>query len=310
MTIWCHGHREAVRWGPLVEGDLADRALAGRDDLRAISIAAVMHFAAFAYVGESVEQPELYFRNNVVNSLGLLEAMLDAGVQAHRLLLDLRHLWRARDDADPRRHAAAPGQSLWREQAHGRAHAPLARRGARAPHVGAALFQRRRRRSRGRDRRGPRARDPSHPADPRRRARPARAQIDVFGTDYPTPDGTAIRDYIHVQDLAEAHVQALRYLEAGGDSVALNLGTGEGHSVREIIAAAERVTGRPIPRRETAPRRAGRSAGAGRRCDARAPGCSGWTPALSALDDIIATAWAWHQRRHAAPDTRHAAPRR
>ncbi len=88
------GHREAVRWGPLVEGDLADRELLAAT-LQRHDVSAVMHFAAFAYVGESVKQPELYFRNNVTNSLALFEAMLDAKRQAHRLLLDLRHLRRA-----------------------------------------------------------------------------------------------------------------------------------------------------------------------------------------------------------------------
>jgi len=121
-----------------------------------------------------------------------------------------------------------------------------------------------------------------------------RAQIDVFGTDYQTPDGTAIRDFIHVQDLAEAHVKALDRLLAGGLSLTLNLGTGVGHTVREVIAAAERITGHRIPRRE-GPRRPGDPpvlvADA-----SRAREVLGWTPALSDLDTIIRTAWAWHCR--------------
>ncbi len=125
-----------------------------------------------------------------------------------------------------------------------------------------------------------------------------REAIDIFGTDYPTPDGTAIRDYIHVTDLAEAHVQALAYLAGGGGSVALNLGTGAGCSVREVIAAAERVTGRPIKRRETA-RRPGDPPilVADPR---RAREVLRWTPRLSGLDDIIAGAWAWQRRRSPA----------
>jgi UDP-glucose-4-epimerase GalE len=121
-----------------------------------------------------------------------------------------------------------------------------------------------------------------------------RAQIDVFGTDYPTPDGTAIRDYIHVQDLAEAHVKTLAHLLQGGGSLELNLGTGVGHSVREVIAAAERVTGRPISQRET-----GRRSGDPPVLIAeasRARQLLGWVPTLSALDSILATAWAWHAR--------------
>ncbi|HXA69197.1 MAG TPA: NAD-dependent epimerase/dehydratase family protein, partial [Stellaceae bacterium] len=121
-----------------------------------------------------------------------------------------------------------------------------------------------------------------------------RARIDVLGTDYPTPDGTAIRDYIHVQDLADAHVRAVQLLLRGGLSITVNLGTGAGHSVREVIAAAERVTGRRVPRRE-APRRFG---------DppvlvadpSRARELLGWTAKHSDLDTILKTAWAWHSR--------------
>ena len=121
-----------------------------------------------------------------------------------------------------------------------------------------------------------------------------RGAVDIFGTDYPTPDGTAIRDYVHVQDLAEAHVRALDYLLAGGASVALNLGTGAGHSVREVIRAAERVTGRTVPCRE-APRRPGDPPALV--ADAsRAKVVLGWRPALPALDDMIATAWKWQER--------------
>jgi UDP-arabinose 4-epimerase len=128
-----------------------------------------------------------------------------------------------------------------------------------------------------------------------------RAEIDVLGTDYPTPDGTAVRDYIHVQDLAEAHVKALHLLLRGGLSITVNLGTGVGHSVREVIAAAERVTGRRVPRR-AAPRRSG---------DppvlvadpSRARELLGWSPKLSDLDTIIKTAWAWHGRELQARQT-------
>ena len=128
-----------------------------------------------------------------------------------------------------------------------------------------------------------------------------RPHIGVFGTDYPTPDGSAIRDYIHVQDLADAHVRALRYLDDGGESLALNLGTGHGHSVRETIAVARRVTGRPIPSRD-GPRRAGDPPVLV--ADAtRAKEKLGWAPALGSLEHIIGTAWAWHQKRFATAPT-------
>jgi UDP-arabinose 4-epimerase len=116
--------------------------------------------------------------------------------------------------------------------------------------------------------------------------------VQVFGTDYPTKDGTAVRDYIHVTDLADAHVKAIEYLERGGDTIALNLGTGGGQTVRDVILAAERVTGRKVPRKEVA-RRAGDPPALV--ADARrANEVLGWRPAMSDLDSIMRTAWAWH----------------
>jgi UDP-glucose-4-epimerase GalE len=291
-----YGHREAVRWGPLIEGDLADRALLSETIARH-KVGAVMHFAAYAYVGESIEKPEKYFHNNVVNSLGLMEAMLDAGVK--RIVFSstcatygLPEAMPIREDT-PQRPVNPYGESkLMIERAlywHGQAHD--------LRHVALRYFN-----AAGADPEG----EIGEAHDPETHLIPLildvalgrRAQIDVFGTDYPTPDGTAIRDYIHVQDLAEAHVLALRHLEAGGESMALNLGTGEGHSVRATIETAKRVTGRPIPARDTA-RRPGDPpilvADA-----ARARRVLGWTPHLAALERIIATAWSWHQRRFAA----------
>jgi len=121
-----------------------------------------------------------------------------------------------------------------------------------------------------------------------------RERITIFGNDYATPDGTCIRDYVHVTDLADAHVRALKYLLAGGETTALNLGTGKGHSVLQVVEAAERVTGKPVWRTE-GPRRAG---------DppelvadpARAKRVLGWQPGLQGIDEIVATAWAWHRK--------------
>ncbi|HEY3636631.1 MAG TPA: GDP-mannose 4,6-dehydratase [Rhizomicrobium sp.] len=121
--------------------------------------------------------------------------------------------------------------------------------------------------------------------------------IDIFGTDYPTPDGTAVRDYIHVCDLADAHVGALRYLEDGGETVSLNLGTGRGHSVREILDSVARVTGREVPSR-TAPRRPGDPP----RLVADPSAAMrqlGFSPKWTGIDDVISSAWDWHRRRHA-----------
>src|ERR1700691_2235083 len=286
------GHREAVRWGPLVEGDLADRELLAAT-MKRHAVAAVMHFAAFAYVEESVKRPELYFRNTVINSLGLFEAMLAAKVK--RIVfsstcatygvpteMPIR-------ETTPQRPVNPYGEGKlmveralsWLGPAHGLTHTCLR-------YFNAA----------GADPDGETGED----HDPETHLIPLildaalkrRSRIEIYGTDYPTPDGTAVRDYIHVQDLADAHVRALGYLLDGGASVAVNLGTGKGYSVREVLATAERVTGRDIPRREVA-RRPGDSpilvADSG-----RAMKLLDWRPSMSHLETIIGTAWGWHQR--------------
>ncbi len=290
-----YGHREAVRWGPFVEGDLADRALVA-ETIRRFNVAAVMHFAAFAYVGESMTRPELYFANNVVNSFGLLDAMREAGVR-HIVFSSTCATYGIPEavpirESMPQRPVNPYGESKlmieralhWHGVAHGTRYAALR-------YFNAA----------GADPAG----ETGEHHEPETHLIPLvldaalgrRGEIEVYGTDYPTPDGTAIRDYIHVSDLAEAHVLALAYLERGGASIALNLATGQGHSVREVIAAAERVCGQRIPQRE-APRRPGDPP-----ClvaDASlAREVLGWVPRLADLDTIIETAWRWHRHRHA-----------
>jgi UDP-glucose-4-epimerase GalE len=295
-----HGHRQAVRWGPLVEADLADTDRL-TDTLRRFDIAAVLHFAAFAYVGESVEQPGLYFRNNVANTLTLLEAMRTSAVR-HIVFSSTCATYGIPDrvpipESAPQRPVNPYGESKlmvermlhWYGGAHGFTHAVLRYFNAAGADPDGTIGENH---------------DPETHLIPivLQAALGERAQIDVLGTDYPTPDGTAVRDYIHVQDLAEAHVKALDLLLRGGLSITVNLGTGVGHSVREVIAGAERVTGRRVPRRE-APRRFG---------DppvlvadtARAGELLGWTPKLSDLDTILKTAWAWHSR---GTQTRHSA---
>jgi UDP-arabinose 4-epimerase len=287
-----YGHRDAVRWGPFVEGDLGDAARLA-DTLARHEVAAVIHFAAFAYVGESMEKPQLYFRNNVVNTLALLDAMLTAG---------LRHIVFSSSCATygtparvpitedtPQRPVNPYGESKliceraihWYGEAYRMSYAALRYFNAAGADPDGEIGE---------------AHEPETHLVPLvlATALGRRVQIDLYGTDYPTPDGSAVRDYIHVQDLAEAHVAALGHLLDGGASLALNLGTGAGHSVREVIAAAERVTGRRIARREMA-RRAG---------DppvlvadvARARASLGWQARMSGLDSILGTAWAWHNR--------------
>jgi UDP-arabinose 4-epimerase len=287
-----YGHREAVRWGPLVEADLADRARLAAT-LAEHSIAAVMHFAAFAYVGESMTKPGLYFRNNLVNTIGLLDEMLAAGVR-HIVFSSTCATYGTPErtpitEDTPQRPVNPYGESKlmveralhWYGEAHGLRYAALR-------YFNAA----------GADPDGEIGED----HDPETHLIPLildaaigkRAQIGIYGTDYPTPDGSAVRDYIHVCDLAEAHVAAIGHLLGGGESVRLNLGTGSGHSVRAVIDAAERITGRAITRREE-PRRAG---------DppvlvadpSRARETLGWTARMSDLDSILGTAWKWHTR--------------
>jgi UDP-arabinose 4-epimerase len=286
------GHRQAVKWGPLIEGDLADRALLVAT-LRRHKIEAVMHFAAFAYVGESVAQPELYFRNNVANSLTLLEAMGEAGVgqivfSSTCATYGLPETMPIAEDTP--QHPVNPyGESKfmiermlhWLGQARGLRSAALRYFNAAGADPDGEIGE---------------EHDPETHLIPLvlQTALGHRAAVDIYGTDYPTPDGTAIRDYIHVHDLAEAHVLALAHLGKGGPSLQLNLGTGEGHSVRAVIAASERFTGRTIAWRETA-RRPGDPPSLV--ADARkARSVLAWSPRLSGLDDIIASAWRWHNR--------------
>jgi UDP-glucose-4-epimerase GalE len=290
-----YGHKEAVRWGPFVEGDIGDRAKVA-ETIRRHGIGAVMHFAAFAYVGESVEQPEKYFQNNVVNTLSMLEAMRATEVKqivfsSTCATYGLPEQMPIREDT-PQRPVNPYGETkLMIERAlywYGVAH------GLRS--VALRYFN-----AAGADPDGEIGEDHS----PETHLIPLildaaagrRAHIGVFGSDYPTPDGSAVRDYIHVQDLADAHVRALDYLGNGGESRAFNLGTGHGHSVRETIEAARRVTGRPIPSKDS-PRRPGDPpvlvADA-----ALAKEKLGWVPALGSLEHIIGTAWAWHQNRFA-----------
>ena len=284
-----HGHRRAVRWGPFVQGDLADADLLRRT-LAAYRIEAVLHFAAFAYVGESMQQPEKYFRNNVINTLSLLEAMQAAEVR--RIVFSSTCATYGVPDTLPlaedhvQRPANPYGESkLFIERAlgwHGVAH------GLRS--VCLRYFN-----AAGADPDGEIGED----HDPETHLIPLaidaalgrRAPLQVFGTDYATPDGTAIRDFIHVTDLADAHVRALAYLIAGGESTALNLGTGRGHSVLQVAAAVERATGRPVPMQDQ-PRRAG-DPPALVADPRRANEVLQWHPRHSALETIVETAWRW-----------------
>ena len=288
------GWRQAVRWGPLVEGDLADRAALDRA-LDAHRPDGVLHFAAFSNVGQSVAEPGLYWRNNVAGSLNLLEAMRDRGVGALVFSSTCATYGEAAGETlsedDPQVPVNPYGQTkLAVEQmltGFGAAH------GLRA--VVFRYFN-----AAGADPDGEtgEAHDPETHLIPLvlDAAAGRRAAITVFGDDYPTPDGTCIRDYIHVMDLADAHVRGLEHLLAGGAGMALNLGSGHGHSVRAVIDAATRVTARSIPvtrgaRRPGDPARLVSGS-------ARATRILDWHPRYTDLDTIIRHAWNWHQIHH------------
>jgi UDP-arabinose 4-epimerase len=284
------GHEWAVQWGPFVHGNVGDRDLL-RQVLREHRIEGVVHFAASAHVGESVSAPRQYFQNNVTNTLVLLDAMLDAGVE--RIVFSSTCATYGVPRALPigEDHPQQPvnpyGESkLFVERVlHAYGHA-----------YGLRWMALRYFNAAGADPDGDLGEDPDQATRliplAIAAARGHRAAIDIFGTDYPTPDGTAIRDYVHVTDLSAAHVLALRSLSNEGESVALNLGTGQGHSVREVIATVERVTGHSVPVRE-APRRPGDLPEFV--ADARrAHVVLGWQPRYADLGVIVQTAWDWY----------------
>lgn len=293
------GHAHNVKWGPLVRASLSDTALV-RSVLKEYKIESVVHFAGSALLAESVARPLSYFQNNVGGTLSLLEAMLDAGVKDivfssscatyglplsvpitedqpqkpinpygdSKLVIErvLEWVGRARQVrwVALRYFNAAgadPDGELGEEHEHETHLIPLA--------IGAALGHRK--------------------------------HLQIFGTDYPTPDGTAIRDYIHVTDLASAHICALQYLHCGEQSRAFNVGTGSGASVLEVIAKVGLVGGQAVPT-VAAPRRTGdppvlvASPENARRL-------LQWQPSHSSLETIIRTAWRWHSdsQRHADP---------
>ena len=286
------GHRDAVPEALIREGALEDRAR-----LRAVfaeaPVAAVMHFAALAYVGEGERDPESYWRNNVAGTLSLLSAMREAGVA--RLIFSST----CATYGDPvqlpmdETHPQAPVNAYGRTK---RACEELIRDFERAYGLRAVIF--RYFNAAGADPAGGlgERHDPeTHLIPLVFEAVETGRPLQVFGNDYATPDGTCVRDYVHVSDLARAHVRGLERLLAGGAGGAFNLGTGRGHSVREVIRSVERVTGRSVPW-VLAPRRAGDPAelvGSARKANEEL----NWWPAFTELDAIVETAWRFHRAR-------------
>ena len=287
------GHREAVMGAPLHVGDIGD---AGFVDavLGEVRPAAVMHFASCIQVGESVTDPAKYYRNNVTATQVLLDGMRAHGVSRFIFSSTAAIFGDPQvvpiDEAHPKAPINPYGRSKWfveqmledYDRAYGLRSVCLRYFNAAGADPEAELGE---------------CHEPETHLVPLllQVASGRRPHITVHGEDYATADGTCIRDYIHVEDLAEAHLLALRQLLAGGGSARYNLGNGNGYSVREVIEAARRVTGHPIPvvagaRREGDPPVLVADARAAR--DAL-----GWRPAHADLDTIVAHAWAWEQRR-------------
>jgi len=286
------GHREAALGAPLVEGDIAD-VTAVRRAIRESGASAVMHFAAWLAVSDSVRDPVGYYRNNVMGTLATLEAMAAEGCTRFVFSSTCAVYGEPVETPISETHPTAPinayGQTkLTIEQTLPHFERAYGIRSIRLRYFNAA----------GADPEGELGEDhaPEIHVIPRAiEAATGGAPIDVFGQDYPTPDGTCLRDYIHVTDLADAHVRALGRLEQGGASATYNVGTEQPSSVLEVIAAVERVIGRPVARR-SADRRPGDPAvlyaAAGRIRNEL-----GWTPQRAALDTIIGDAWRWHGSR-------------
>ena len=286
------GHRWAVKWGPLLEWDLADTELLPQF-LEKERVEAVLHFAASLLVGESVEKPRKYFWNNVVNTLRLLDAMMAAGVKRIVFSSSAAVYGNPLKVPIPEDHPKEPvnpyGETKlameralqWYGNAYGVQWVALRYFNAAGADPEGELGE---------------CHDPEAHLIPLtvQAALGRRPQVELYGTDYPTSDGTAVRDYIHVTDLADAHVRALEHLADGGESQALNLGTGQGCSVREVIQAVGKVSPRPVPFRE-GPRRAGDPAVLV--ADAsHAAKVLGWKPQRSDLMSIIRDAWNWHSK--------------
>jgi len=282
------GHRAAVRWGPLVHGDIGD-GFRLRETIRTYDVEAIVHLAAFAYVGESIQHPARYFENNVRKGLILLEAAIEAGIQrfvfssscatygAPGAALINEEMRQSPINPYGETKLAMERALRWYEGAYGLKSVILRYFNAAGADLDGDL--------------GEEHSPETHVMPLILAAADGGDRFRVFGDDYETLDGTCVRDFVHVADLAEAHVQALRHLEAGNPSIALNLGTGVGHSVMEIINAVRETTGRAVPY-TVSPRRPGDPPVLVADCT-RAYQALGWRPRHSGLETIIDSAWRW-----------------
>ena len=296
LDNFCRGHEWAVKWGPLLRADLSDpHAISSA--FRRYPIDAVIHLAAFAYVGESMARAREYFRNNVANTQNLLEGMCEAGVT--RIVFSSS----CATYGDPQflpiteNHPQVPkspyGESKWMAErmlkwyqlARGLSWTSLRYFNAAGADPECEIGE---------------LHDPEPHLIPSAIAAEEGdiPELEIFGMDYATHDGTAVRDFIHVTDLANAHLKAVERLCRGGQSDALNLGSGTGHSVHEVVAAVEKHGGRTVP---VAPRPRRDGDPAILIADAsRAAAELGWTPSCSSLDCIVRTAYRWYANLHTA----------
>ena len=292
-----YGHRdliEQVLKVELIEGDTGDRDLLDKL-FKSRDIAAVMHFSAYAYVGESVSNPAKYYRNNVIGTITLLEAMLAASVKKFVFSSTCATYGVPETVPIPEDHPQNPinpygATKLMVERILSDFNEAYDLKSVRFRYFNAA----------GADPSGRLGEDhnPETHLIPLvlQTALGKRESISIFGTDYPTDDGTCVRDYIHVSDLADAHVLGLEYLLKGGDSTFFNLGNGNGFSVKEVIETARQITGKEIKAIECDRRPGDPPALIGSADKARK--VLGWQPQYTSIKDIMTHAWEWHQKRH------------
>ena len=284
------GHIEAIGDTPFVKGDLFDVELL-RKTFRDYKVDSVIHFAAYSLVGESMTNPAKYYHNNVAGTLSLLDAMIAEGVKYLVFSSSAATYGDCGDglitEESPQNPTSVYGQTkLMMEQfmqdydkAYGMKYVALRYFNAAGAHISGEIGE---------------AHNPESHLIPLILQVPngKREQINIFGEDYPTHDGTCIRDYIHVTDLADAHIKALEYLKNGGKSTHYNLGNGNGFSVKEVIDMVEKVVGKPV-KRCIAERRAGDPASLVASSE-KIQRELGWKPRFANLEDIVATAWKWH----------------
>lgn len=284
------GHKDALKGGRLYVGSVADKVFLS-DVFEKETIEAVIHFAAFSLVGESMQIPDVYFRNNVTAGLSLIETMIEHKVpylvfsSTAATFGEPENIPILEDDRQVPTNPYGESKLIvehmlkWCDKAYGLKFCALRYFNVAGARADGTI---------GEDHR------PESHLIPLilQVAQGKREKLSLFGTDYPTKDGTCVRDYIHVEDLIDAHMLALDYLRSGNPSTAFNLGNGQGFSNREIIEAARRVTGHPIPVTEEA-RRPGDPATL-IASSGKAMEVLGWKPKYTNVEDIIATAWKWH----------------